>query len=54
MSQHADNINVRNVCTNGQRQEGKHIGEPILLEQYNYSYLLFFVSFDVVVKIVGF
>lgn len=54
MSQHADYINVRNVCANGQRQEGKHIGEPILLEQYNYSYLLFFVSFDVVVKIVGF
>lgn len=54
MSQHANYISVRNVCANGQRQEGTHIGEPILLEQYNYSYLLFFVSFNVVIKIVGF
>lgn len=54
VSQHADYVNLRNVCANGQRQEGEHRGELILLEQSNYTYLLFCVSFDVVIKIVGF
>lgn len=40
-----DYITIRNMFENGQSQEGKHKGELILLEQYNYSYSLCFFGF---------